>query len=272
MEDKRTIVGGRSIRYLEAGSGSDLVLLHGLGGYANKWGRVFEKLSAKYHIIAPDMIGHGYSDKPVADYTPRFFTKFVKQFLDVIGLERPHIVGASLGGQVAAMFAAEFASRLSKLVLVSPAGVMKISTPALDAYIMAALYPRYRSVMHAMQLMEGSNRAPSTALVTEFVNNMKQPNAKMAFMSSLLCFKNAADVTPYLKNIKTQTMLLWGHDDSIIPISYAAHFVESIPDCRFVGLESCGHTPYVQYPGLFTQLVADFLADNDQYGIQTFLT
>lgn len=260
MNDMRVSVDGHSIRYLEAGSGSDVVLLHGLGGYAEKWGASLERLSRSHRVIAPDMVGYGLSDKPVADYTPDFFLKFVEMFLDVMGLERPHVLGISLGGQIAAMFAAEFPSRLSKLVLISPAGIMKMSTPALDAYILAALYPRPSSVTRALQMMAGSDRAPEQSLVTGFIENMTRPNAKMAFMSSLLCFKNAGDLTPYLERIKAQTMLLWGYKDPIIPVSYAAHFAATIPDCKFVGMEECGHTPYVQYPDRFANLVADFLS------------
>ncbi|MCE2508894.1 MAG: alpha/beta hydrolase [Nitrosopumilaceae archaeon] len=263
MQDRRVSVGGNSIRYLDAGSGSAVLLLHGLGGYADKWRGVIGMLSDSYRVIAPDMIGSGLSDKPVANYTPSLFVDFLKRFIEATGLERPHIVGASLGGQVAAMFAATHQECLSRLVLVSPAGVLKVSTPALDAYIMAALYPRPGSVGHALRLMEGSGRDPSLRLVSSFMENMRRPNAKMAFMSSLLCFKNAGDLTPYLKSIKAPTMLLWGYDDPIIPISYAAQFAAAIPDCRFVGLEDCGHTPYVQDPERFAGLVGGFLSGED---------
>ena len=263
MQDRRVSVDDSSIRYLDAGSGSTVLLLHGLGGYADKWRRVIDKLSDSHRVIAPDMIGYGLSDKPVADYTPHFFVEFLERFIDAAGLERPHIVGASLGGQVAAMFAALHQECVSRLVLVSPAGLMKVSTPALDAYVMAALYPRPGSVGHALRLMEGSGRDPSWTLISSFMDNMRRPNAKMAFMSSLLCFKNAEDLTPYLNSIEAPTMLLWGYDDPIIPISYAAQFAAAIPDCRFVGLEECGHTPYVQYPERFAGLVAGFLSGGD---------
>ena len=262
--DRYVVVGGNRIRYVDSGSGSVILLLHGLGGYASKWHDVTEILSGYYRVIAPDMVGYGLSDKPVADYTPDFFVEFVDRFIRATDIGRPHIVGASLGGQVAAMFAAKHRQSMSKLVLVSPAGVMRRSTPALDAYIMAAMYPRPHSVAHALMLMEGSGKQPSPRLVSSFIDNMKRPNAKMAFMSSLLCFKNSANVTSYLKKIKVPTMLVWGHEDSIIPISYASKFSSSISGCRFELLEDCGHTPYVQMPERFSCLVMDFLAGQTQ--------
>ena len=259
--DRHVVVGGNRIRYLDSGSGSVILLLHGLGGYASKWHDVTKILSESYRVIAPDMVGYGLSDKPVADYTPDFFVEFLDGFIRATGIGRSHIVGASLGGQVAAMFAAGHRRNVSKLVLVSPAGVMRRSTPALDAYIMAALYPRPRSVEHALMMMEGSGRRPNQRFVSSFIDNMRRPNAKMAFMSSLLCFKNSADVTAHLKKIKIPTMLVWGHEDPIIPISYASRFSRYIPNCRFERLENCGHTPYVQMPERFAGLVMDFLAE-----------
>lgn len=260
MKERRVDVDGNSIRYLEAGSGSSILLLHGLGGYADKWGSVIDSLAASHHVIAPDMIGSGLSDKPVTDYTPRFYMEFVRRFVESTKLKRPHMVGASLGGHVAALFAATYYNRISRLVLVSPAGIMKTSTPALDTYIMAALYPRPGSASHALNLMEGSGRETSTTLASSFVENMLRPNAKMAFMSSLLCFKNASDITPHLKKIAVPTLLLWGHDDPIIPVSYAPRFVASISNCKFIGLEGCGHTPYVQYPEKFVSEIVEFLS------------
>lgn len=261
MLDTRTLVDGNSIRYLDSCSpGPPVILLHGLGGYADKWMPVIELLSASYRVVAPDMIGYGQSDKPVADYTPEFLVSFLREFISAVGFERPNIVGASLGGQVAVEFAATNKQSVSKLVLVSPAGMMKCSTPALDAYIMAALYPRENSVAHALQLMEGSQNEPPEKLVKLFISNMRRPNAKMAFMSSLLCFRNSKGVSAYLDRVDSPTLLVWGHDDPIIPVSYASKFREAISRCTFATIPNCGHTPYVQYPDRFADIVSGFLS------------
>ena len=260
MQDTCAMVGGYRIRYLDSDTpGHPVILLHGLGGYADKWIPAISGLSPGYRAIAPDVIGYGQSDKPLTDYTPEYFVTFLKNFIEALHLDRPHIVGASLSGQVAAQFAASYPHMISRLVLMSPAGIMKNSTPALDAYITAALYPRFDSVSHALQLMEGSDRRASPTLVESFIANMRRPNAKMVFMSSLLCFKNYDDITTILYRISCPTLLLWGYDDPIIPISYAAQFAAAIPNCTFTGIERCGHTPYVQYPDLVAKIVTSFL-------------
>lgn len=260
MENAYTAVDGHSIRYIDTCTpGRPVVLLHGLGGFADKWGRVISMISSRFRVVVPDMIGYGLSDKPVTDYTPAFFVSFLQKFVAAAGLDRPHLVGASLGGQVAAEYAADNTDGISKLILVSPAGIMKHSTPALDSYISAALYPRESSVSHALQLMEGSDRRPNPRLIDSFIANMKRPNAKMAFMSSLLCFKNHPDITPALRRITAPTLLVWGHEDPIIPVSYAGRFTAAIPNCKFIGMNNCGHTPYVQYSRRFADMVIEFL-------------
>jgi len=134
-------VDGNKIRYLETGhSKNTLVLVHGLGASAERWSKTIPYFAKDYHLIVPDLIGFGYSDKPLVDYTTDFFSDFLKKFLDSTNIEKPNILGTSLGGQISAEYASEN-SNIEKLILVSPSGIMKQSTPALDAYIMAALYP-----------------------------------------------------------------------------------------------------------------------------------
>ncbi len=261
MIDTTTKLNDHTVRYLDSNSNKQpVILLHGLGGCSDKWKSVIDILSASYRVIAPDIIGYGQSDKPVVNYTPTYMVSFVKKFITAIDIENPHIVGASLGGQVAVQFAARYKQYMSKLVLVSPAGIMKRSTPALDQYIMAALYPRESSVSHALQLMEGSERPPSKTLIQLFMTNMKRPNAKMAFMSSLLCFKNSNTIHRHLKKVTTPTLLVWGDDDPIIPVSYAGKFTSVLPNCTFTTIPNCGHTPYVQYPEHFCKILSDFFA------------
>jgi len=253
-------VDGNNIRYLEAGhSKSTLVLIHGLGASAERWNYAIPFLAKDYHLIIPDLIGFGYSDKPIADYTPEFFADFLKKFLDVKSIEKPNIIGSSLGGQVSAEYAATN-TNIEKLILVSPAGVMKQSTPALDAYIMAALYPNEENAKNAFEMMEGSGIDADKKIVNDFVERMKLPNAKMAFMSTRLGLKNAEIISKRLHTISVPTLIIWGANDPVIPIQNADGFVSFIKDCRFLRMDGAGHTPYVQDPKNFSKIVLDFLS------------
>ena len=254
-------VEGNKIRYLETGhSKSTLILVHGLGASAERWSRAIPYFEKEYHLIVPDLIGFGYSDKPVVDYTTDFFSDFLKKFLDSVGIEKPNIIGSSLGGQVTAEYASKN-KNIKKLTLVSPSGVMKQSTPALDAYIMAALYPNEANAKNAFEMMEGSGLEVDASIVEGFIERMKLPNAKMAFMSTILGLKNAEMITNKLQSINVPTLIVWGSADPVIPINHADGFVSSIKDCRFYRMDDCGHTPYVQDPKGFAKIVLDFLSE-----------
>ncbi len=253
-------INGNKIRYLESGNSDEtLVLIHGLGASADRWDQVMPIFAEKFHVVIPDLIGFGFSDKPLADYTIDFFSNFLGDFLKTVNISRTHLIGSSLGGQITAEFTASNPKAVEKLILVSPSGMMKQSTPALDAYIMAALYPNEQSAKNAFEMMEGSGESIDSRIVNGFVERMLLPNAKLAFMSTILGLKNAEIITKKLPSISSQTMLIWGTDDPVIPIQHADDFVSSIKDCRFVPMDGCGHTPYVQKPQLFSEQVLDFL-------------
>lgn len=260
MQEQFVTVSGNKIRYLESGKSDDyIVLIHGLGASAERWEFVIPEFSKHHKVIVPDLIGFGHSDKPLVDYTTDFFSDFLGNFLQKLGIKRTHIIGSSLGGQITAEFTSKNQDLIENLVLVSPSGIMKHSTPALDAYIMAALYPNLEVAQNAFEMMAGPTRVINQKIIEDFVKRMKLPNAKMAFMSTLLGLKNADLITKSLQKISAPSLIIWGEDDPVIPVKYADDFVSSIPDCRFYMMDNCGHTPYVDDPERFSKLVLDFL-------------
>ncbi|HSA77127.1 MAG TPA: alpha/beta hydrolase [Nitrosarchaeum sp.] len=261
MKENFIQVDGNNIRYLESGDSKHvLVLIHGLGASAERWNKVIPIFAKQYRVIVPDLIGYGYSDKPVADYTPDFFSSFLEKFFITLNITRPIIIGSSLGGQIAADYTSTHSNEVEKLILVSPAGSMKQSTPALDAYIMAALYPNDESAKNVFELMESSGHEADTQIIQGFIERMKLPNAKLAFMSTVLGLKNSEVITAKLNSISCPTLIIWGSKDPVIPIQYADNFLSNIKDCRFFRMDNCGHTPYVQDPETFSSAVLEFLS------------
>ncbi len=257
MQTKFAEVWGYKIRYLEEGrSDKNIVLVHGLGGSAERWLKVIPQLSPKYTVIAPDMIGFGYSDKPSTDYTIEFFAKFLSSFIDSLGINKTILIGTSLGGQVAAE-CATIDDAIEKLVLVAPSGAMKHSTPTLDAYVMAALYPNQSSARMAFEMMSNSGTVDDFT-VTDFVKRMATPNAKLAFISSLLSVKNS-QIHDGLRKIQIPTLLVWGKEDKMIPIKYANEFLGSIRNCKFLKLKGIGHLPHIEHHEMFSESVLEFL-------------
>jgi 2-hydroxy-6-oxonona-2,4-dienedioate hydrolase len=258
--EKFVEVDSNKIRYIESGdSKNTLVLIHGLGASAERWAKTLPFFSKHFRVIIPDLIGFGLSDKPVADYTIDFFVSFLKSFLKSLKITSTYLIGSSLGGQICAEFTASNPELVKKLILVSPSGMMKQSTPALDAYIMAAMYPSFQSAKNAFEMMESSGNEADENLVNGFIERMKLPNAKLAFMSTILGLKNSNIISTKLQEIETETMLIWGSNDPVIPIRYSDDFISHIKDCRFFRIDNCGHTPYVQFPDIFVQKVLNFL-------------
>src|SRR5215210_8927119 len=250
------------IRYLEAGSPHRkiLILLHGLGASAERWSYVIPTLSKYFHLIIPDIIGFGYSDKPAVDYTMDFFIDFFRSFLDNLGISKASIVGSSLGGHVATEFAIRFNHMVEKLVLVSPAGMMRKSSPTLDRYIMAALYPEYQRVYDTFREMVYDPNAVNQEILMDFLNRMSLPNAKYAFMSTLLGIRYAPRLTGRLSNIAAPTLLVWGDDDTTIPLAEYSNQYNGIPNMEeLVVIKKCRHIPPVEKPATFNRIVLRFL-------------
>ena len=198
MVIKTAEVDNNKIRYLEEGSSENtLLLLHGLGASAERWEYVIPHFAREFRVIVPDLIGFGYSDKPMVDYTTSYFAEFVSKFMNKIGIKETNIIGSSLGGQIAAESIINHNLNVRKLVLVSPSGVMKHSTPALNAYISAALYPNTDSALNAFQAMSGRKKIDEK-IISGLVERMQLPNAKMAFMSTLLGLSNSKAITEKL--------------------------------------------------------------------------
>jgi pimeloyl-ACP methyl ester carboxylesterase len=233
-----------------------IVLLHGLGGSADRWKKVIPYLSTKYRLIIPDIIGFGYSEKPHVEYTIDFFINFIKKFLNLLNISDVNIIGSSFGGLLALEYAIKYKPEIKKLVLVSPAGMMRYVSTTLKHYISAALYPTYENVLRAYQEMMYNSNMVSEESIEDFINRMNLPNSKYVFMSTLMAFNNQPELTDRL-NIDIPTLIIWGRNDKLIPVRYAKKF--KIPNSKIVIFDHCGHYPYIEKTEEFVPLVLKFL-------------
>jgi len=258
------------IRYLEYGptdSNNILILLHGLGGSAERWSHLIPTLLSTtktkeedYRIIIPDIIGFGYSDKPAVEYTVDFFINdFFIPFLDNLGISKATIIGSSFGGHLATEFAIRFNYRVEKLILVSPAGMMRQSNPTIENYARAALEPRYRHVYDAFKEMVYDTSVVTEAMVRDFINIMNLHKAGHAFTSTLYNLKYAPDLRNRLSNITAPSLIVWGDNDKMIPLAHNAQQFNGIPNTimnkLLVVINKCGHLVPVEKPVTFSKIV-----------------
>ncbi|PRC43364.1 hypothetical protein C6A85_000000105745, partial [Mycobacterium sp. ITM-2017-0098] len=108
-----------------AGSGPAILLIHGIGDNSTTWGSVHTQLAQRFTVIAPDLLGHGKSDKPRADYSVAAYANGMRDLLSVLNIDSVTVVGHSLGGGVAMQFAYQFPQLVDRLILVGAGGVTK---------------------------------------------------------------------------------------------------------------------------------------------------
>jgi pimeloyl-ACP methyl ester carboxylesterase len=272
--ERYTSIKNNIIRYLEYGptdSNKILILLHGLGGSAERWSHVIPTLLSTtkikeedYRIIIPDIIGFGYSDKPAVEYTMDFFINdFFIPFLDNLGISKATIIGSSFGGHLATEFAIRFRDRVEKLILVSPAGMMREPNPTIENYARAALEPRYRRVYDAFREMVYDTSVVTEAMVRDFINIMNLHRAGYAFTSTLYNLKYAPGLRNRLSNITAPSLIVWGENDRMIPLAENAPQFNGIPNTimeRLLGvINECGHLFAVERPNMLGKIITTCL-------------
>lgn len=255
-------VGNYNILYLAEGdpnSEDAIILLHGIGASSERWLKVIPILAKDFYVIAPDIIGFGYSEKPEASYTIEFFVDFVMQFIESINVmdKRITLIGSSLGGHIAAEFAIKYPNALTNLVLVDPAGITKHGSKALNDYILAAMYPTLENAIKAFKGMATKPDAIDINYIKNFVNTMKLPNAKYAFLAALMGSKRAPTLKDRVDKIKVRTLIIWGEKDKILSVEDADAFKKM--NNTIIIMKDVGHVPFEEKPEEFCKIVRDFI-------------
>ncbi|HJR84937.1 MAG TPA: alpha/beta fold hydrolase [Nitrososphaeraceae archaeon] len=259
---KFTRVNNIRVRYLERNrSGISLLLLHGLGGSIESWTNNVSFLSTKFRVIALDLPGFGLSDKPKLSYSINFYVSFIEAFIKRIKLSNLFIVGSSLGGHVAVEFTLRNRKIVDKLILISPAGSLPKSfkgTKELKRYIRIVNAKSSSDVSRILNSIDNSmvNHSYSDAIY----KRLSLPGAMEAFISALKGSANAPRYNNKLERIESDTLLIWGKEDRMIPLKFIRPFMEQ-DKSRIIILERCGHRPHVENPRLFNKIVKDFLLE-----------
>ena len=261
-EDKTATVFGAKIRYLEAGSPGNrtVVLLHGLGGQAENWQFTIPALAAKYHVLAPDQIGFGKSDKPFLKYRVGTYVDFLDMFLTQVKVQKATLVGNSLGGWIAGLYSVRYPSRVEKLVLVDAAGL----TPAkLDPKVVYRLNSSTREEVRENLKVTLYNKAlaENPAVVDQFLT-LRVTNGDGYTVSSLTesILRGEDYIDALLGEIKMPTLIVWGKQDGLLPYSNAERFQKGIAGSELFAIDECGHVPMFEKPMEFNAKVLEFIA------------
>jgi pimeloyl-ACP methyl ester carboxylesterase len=266
-------VEGVRTRTLEAGRGPAVLLLHGRGGHLENWSRNIVPLSRHFHVIALDMLGHGYTAKPSIDYTIGNYAAHVLAFLRARGMDRVSMVGQSLGGWVAAWLAQEQPQRIEKLVLVNTNGFCLIPAEVVgkirQSSRAAVESPTPDSVRRRFQPLFLDPNLITEELVRirlDIYRQAEMKNAMERIVGSELEPENQGKfelTAERLRKIAVPTLILWSSHDPLLPWQEAHRYQQTLPDSRFHLLENCAHWPQYENPQEFNRIVGEFLLESE---------
>src|SRR6185369_1453077 len=212
---KEVLVFGQKIQYVETGSVPTVMLLHGLGGSWQSWHFNIAALAEKYHVVVPDQIGFGKSDKPPVNYRIRTYVDFLDQFCKQLKIERATLVGNSMGGWIAAMFTASFPDRVEKLVLEDAAGYAPPKD--FDTRVYWGLNPTTREGMKVLVAKVFYSKAFQTdASVDQSIAARLAAGDGYTINSITESIIRGEDfLDDIVKTIKRPTLIIWGRQDGL---------------------------------------------------------
>lgn len=242
-----------------------VILLHGFGASLETWEPWARALSARFRVVRVDLPGFGLTGPdPTDDYSDARQIRLLNALMDELGIARASLVGNSLGGRLAWNFAALHPDRVARLVLVSPDGFASpgfaYDSPAEVPLIMQALpYTAPRSMLKAnLAAAYADSEALSEATLTRYRDMLLAPGVRKAILvrteQTVL-----RDPVPTLSSISAPTLLLWGEQDAMIPISNAEDYLRHLPDATLVRLPHLGHLPFEEDPAASLPPVERFL-------------
>jgi pimeloyl-ACP methyl ester carboxylesterase len=264
-QEKFVTIFGAKIRYLEAGDTAKpkVILLHGLGANADSWQPTplvssIVALSAKYHVIAPDQVGFGKSDKPFLKYRVGTYVDFLDKFMSELKIEKASLVGNSLGGWVAGLTAVKYPNRVEKLILVDAAG---LTPAAIDFDRVYQLNNSTRDEIQAnLKLIFVNPAFHNEAFVDQFMTSRVMTNDGYTINSIIESIKRKEDfLDSELSKIKKPTLIIWGKQDGLLPVADAEKFSKGITGSELVIFDQCGHVPQFEKFPEFTKKVLEFL-------------
>ena len=260
-----------------AGSGPAILLIHGIGDNSTTWSSVQMQLAQRFTVIAPDLLGHGRSDKPRADYSVAAYANGMRDLLSILDIDSVTVVGHSLGGGVAMQFAYQFPQLVDRLILVGAGGVTKDVNIALRAAslpmgIEALALLRLPLVLPALQAIGrvGGALLGSTGVgrdipdMLRILADLPEPTASSAFARTLRAVVDwrGQVVTMLDRCYLTQSVpvqLIWGRLDSVIPVSHAEMAHAAMPGSALEIFEGSGHFPFHDDPERFIEVVEKFI-------------
>jgi len=275
LELQRVTIHGHERAFVKTGEGPALLLLHGLGCDHTTWAPVIPSLARHFTVIAPDLLGHGASAKPRADYSVGGYANGMRDLLTVLGIDKVTVVGHSFGGGVAMQFAYQFPERTERMILVAPGGLGPEVSPAIRAITLPGFHtamgiatlPGLRHAGVAGLRALSRSKLPGVhdlSEVANIYNSFRDPRARAAIrhvVRSVVDMRGQI-VTMVDRAYLTQAMpmlVVWGSDDVVIPVKHAENVARIAPGAVVEVIPNSGHFPHIEQPAAVGAAIGDFV-------------
>ncbi len=247
---KYEVIEEDGFRYIEAGKGQTLVLLHGLMGELSNWEPTIDHFKENYNVVVPILPIY---DLPLLTLGVKSLSKYVHRFLKFKKLNQVVLIGNSLGGHVGLVFTAAHQEFVKALVLTGSSGLYE------NAF--GGSFPRRESYDYIREKVEFTFYDPATA-TKELVDEVfKSVNDRSRVIRILALAKSAIrhNMSKELSKITIPVSLIWGKQDKITPPEVAVEFHEKLPNSELNWVDKCGHAPMMERPEVFVEFLDTFL-------------
>lgn len=267
---------GHLLSYVDSGTGPAVLFIHGLLGSHHHWAHLVDTLDTDHRVLAPDLFGHGASEKPMGDYSLGAHAATLRDLLDRLGIDRVTLVGHSLGGGVAMQLCYLFPERVERLVLVSSGGLGR----SVSRLLRSATLPGAEWVLPVIasgwvrgqvetvgRTLARVGLRPRTDLTEAWhgFTSLADAESRRAFLATTRSVIDpggqtvtAHDHLPMAVDIPT--LIVWGTRDKVIPVEHATAAQRAIPGSRVELFEGAGHFPHLDQPDRFAALLGEFIA------------
>jgi pimeloyl-ACP methyl ester carboxylesterase len=270
---------GHRVSYRTAGSGPVVLLIHGIAGTSEQWADVAPILAEGYTVVAPDLLGHGQSAKPIGDYSLGAYAVSLRDLLIALGHRRATVVGHSLGGGIAMQFAYEYPVFCERMVVVSSGGLGREVHPLLRAATLPGaelVLPLIASqrvlgvggALGQVLARVGLRAGPDIAEMARGYSSLADAEARAAFLHTVRAVidyngqrVSAADRL-YLSSM-LPSLIVWGRRDPLIPAVHGEDAHRLMPGSRLEIFESAGHFPQLDDPMRFAAVLREFLEETE---------
>jgi len=269
--DKLISINGLKVRYREEGlaDAPTIVMIHGFTSSLESWDGLASELSGEFRIFRMDLPGHGLTGPDhKGRYSNEQTVEFLSGFLEVLDVERPVIVGNSLGGLTAWRYASSYPEDVSALVLIAPGGfsINGVTEKPLKVPPMVKYYlvnAPEAGVKQALSALYGNPEKIPESRFTNFRELMKTPGNGEAFVERAETF-TLPEPGAKLETLKIPTLLLWGDEDIMVPAAHGEKFSSLLPDSYLVTYTGVGHIPQEEVPNRVANDIRDFLEKQKQ--------